>query len=480
MSKSGLHRLPRAARALQFFTLAFIASYITIFADYATKDNYGSAVATLLQGALIIPPLWVTATWLHTLSTRNASSLRRSTTLANRLWSWSTFAPALTGVILFLAQATGNQARPIPLLLLFLVTLASTLVYTPFTISVRLWLTDANNGFKGEHQGLSVRRTRTLRRWLTATQVFLVLYAFSGFSLLEMTSVPTPLDFALNFLAGAAGVIGFIAVHFVKDALTLIPTDQVRQGVRQDGAPFELLPPAPPTRSQKIWRGVGLTTIAALAALVIWEYWPERTSNPATQAYERGITPEGQHYYGNADAPVVVHEYADFQCPGCQEFANDLRADFLKDELRAGKVKVVFADFPLPFHANAEDAAVAARCAGEAGRFWEFHDVVFARQDDWANIIAPSRVFVSIVRELGIADDAWLECYISDAPRQFVQAGLDKAMSSGLPGTPSFTVNGEPVAWTGDNTVEGSLAGVHKAVRDALEHAEKGSSPSYH
>src|SRR5271167_1197571 len=77
---------------------------------------------------------------------------------------------------------------------------------------------------------------------------------------------------------------------------------------------------------------------------------------------------------GRSDAPVQVIEFADYQCPYCQKVNPDLNK--LIDEY-AGKVAVVYRDFPLPMHPHAEKAAEAARCAGQQGKFWAYHNLLF-------------------------------------------------------------------------------------------------------
>jgi protein-disulfide isomerase len=77
---------------------------------------------------------------------------------------------------------------------------------------------------------------------------------------------------------------------------------------------------------------------------------------------------------GQQDAPVVFVEFADYECPYCQKVNPQLQQ--LKKEY-GDKLTLVFKDFPLPMHHSAEKAAEAARCAGEQGKYWEYHDVLF-------------------------------------------------------------------------------------------------------
>ena len=88
---------------------------------------------------------------------------------------------------------------------------------------------------------------------------------------------------------------------------------------------------------------------------------------------------------GDPDAPVVIVEYSDFQCPFCRRWYTDVLPEL---EGRIGaEVALAFAHFPLSqIHANAEAAHVAAECAGEQGKFWEMHDLLFDRQWEWERL----------------------------------------------------------------------------------------------
>lgn len=84
------------------------------------------------------------------------------------------------------------------------------------------------------------------------------------------------------------------------------------------------------------------------------------------------------HIKGNKNAPVTLIEYSDFQCPYCGSFEPTLDTVMAKYK---DQVRLVYRHFPLSFHPNAEPAALAAECASEQGKFWEFHGAMFKNQD---------------------------------------------------------------------------------------------------
>jgi protein-disulfide isomerase len=136
---------------------------------------------------------------------------------------------------------------------------------------------------------------------------------------------------------------------------------------------------------------------------------------------------------GSQDAPVVFVEFADYECPYCQKVNPQLQE--LKKEY-GDKVALVYKDFPLPMHHSAEKAAEAARCAGEQGKYWEYHDVLFySRQLDVDALKEHARV-------LKLDGDKFDSCLDSGTEAAAVKQDLEEAKSLGLTGTPSFFVNG--------------------------------------
>lgn len=144
---------------------------------------------------------------------------------------------------------------------------------------------------------------------------------------------------------------------------------------------------------------------------------------------------------GSADAPVVIYEFADFQCPGCGDFAT-FTAPLVKERLvETGQVRFVYYDFPLPQHRNAFLAARAARCANEQGRFWDYHDILYGRQARWSLMGNPVDFFVDLADELDLDDDAFEACLRSDRHQEEVSRSLQLGQMLGVRSTPTLFVN---------------------------------------
>ena len=141
----------------------------------------------------------------------------------------------------------------------------------------------------------------------------------------------------------------------------------------------------------------------------------------------------GATFLGPKDAPVVLVEFADYQCPYCQKVHPDLQK--LQKEF-GDKIAIAYKDFPLPMHPFAEKAAEAARCAGVQGKFWEFHDKLFV---DKKLEPADLKEDASALRLNTTQFDA---CLDSGSQTAAVQKDAGEGKRLGLTGTPSFFANG--------------------------------------
>lgn len=159
-----------------------------------------------------------------------------------------------------------------------------------------------------------------------------------------------------------------------------------------------------------------------------------------------GTTPEGLYYKGDPDAPVKVVEYSDFQCPACRNFHETLGGQLETAYIETGRVQFIYHDFPLRnAHANAAIAAEAARAAGEQGKFWEMHDVIFARQSEWSTSGNPRRLFATYAEYIGLDRAQFEEALNSGKFTDEVTAAEQAALQAGIPATPTFVVNGTQV-----------------------------------
>jgi len=139
---------------------------------------------------------------------------------------------------------------------------------------------------------------------------------------------------------------------------------------------------------------------------------------------------------GPTDAPVKIVEYADYQCPYCKQMhplIKRLREEFPKTQL-------IYEDFPLPMHANAQKAAEAAHCAGDQGKFWEFHDEIF----DYSGSLDVSNLR-GMAKTLKLDQASFDQCLDSGKHAPDVAKGHIQGAALGITGTPTFFINGHMV-----------------------------------
>jgi protein-disulfide isomerase len=137
---------------------------------------------------------------------------------------------------------------------------------------------------------------------------------------------------------------------------------------------------------------------------------------------------------GPASAPVTIVEFSDFQCPFCSR----LTPTIAEVEKKYGdKVRVVFRQYPLPFHQNAQKAAEASLCALDQGKFWEMHDAMFANQ----SALGVDQLKAKAA-ELGMNAEKFNKCVDSGEKAAAIQVDQKAGAAAGVNGTPAMFVNG--------------------------------------
>jgi protein-disulfide isomerase len=147
---------------------------------------------------------------------------------------------------------------------------------------------------------------------------------------------------------------------------------------------------------------------------------------------------------GRTDAPVVMIEYADFRCGYCGKFARDTEPELVKKYVEDGTLRIEWRNFPI-FGEESESAARAAWAAGQQDRFWEFHAAAYAEGAKEKGF-GKDRLR-ALAGEAGVADlDRFTRDLDSEAARAAVKKDQEEAYGLGATSTPSFLINGRPVA----------------------------------
>lgn len=144
---------------------------------------------------------------------------------------------------------------------------------------------------------------------------------------------------------------------------------------------------------------------------------------------------------GDDDAPVTIIEWSDYECPFCGRFYKETLPSIEKEYIKTGKVKLVYRDFPLSFHANAQKAAEAAECAGEQDKYWEMHDLLFG-----SGVQGGVAGFKQYAQQLGLNTGKFNQCLDSGAMAPEIRKDFADGSAVGIQGTPGFLVNGKLIS----------------------------------
>jgi protein-disulfide isomerase len=151
------------------------------------------------------------------------------------------------------------------------------------------------------------------------------------------------------------------------------------------------------------------------------------------------VTP-GSNIMGNAQAPVSVIEFSDFECPFSKKFFTASFADIKKNFIDIGKASFSYRNLPLPFHQNARLAAMTAECAGDQGKYWNiFEKFMSSEKIDEASI-------QQAAKDSGLNMTALDTCVKNKTHDERINTDLKEAQNNGIEGTPTVLINGRVVS----------------------------------
>ncbi len=167
---------------------------------------------------------------------------------------------------------------------------------------------------------------------------------------------------------------------------------------------------------------------------------------PASPSVSRAGQPENvtfsdenNPFVGPADAKVVVRLFSDFQCPACKFAEPAVKAAM---EQYKDRVKFVWKDFPLEtIHPNARLASEAGRCAAVEGKFWEYHDQLFAKQTEWEGLSNPFAKLVEEAAQVGITSPSFSACLQTRGQTALVRRDISEGFANDVDRTPTVFIN---------------------------------------
>lgn len=170
---------------------------------------------------------------------------------------------------------------------------------------------------------------------------------------------------------------------------------------------------------------------------------------------------------GDPNAPIKIVEYSDFQCPYCRRFAEETEPLLVEAYVKTGKVYFVYRSMGNflsdniarargVINSESRDSAMAAYCAADQGKFWEYHDALFANQTgEGVGAYSEARL-KAIAQKLGLDVEAFNKCFNSGKYRDQVQQDYNDGIAAGLSGTPYFVLTYSVNGVMKTETIEGA------------------------
>ncbi len=196
---------------------------------------------------------------------------------------------------------------------------------------------------------------------------------------------------------------------------------------------------------------------------------PRRQPTPA----QASVSSRGRPSLGDPDAPITLVKFTDYQCPYCKRFYRNTFPALKEAYVDTGKLRFVVRDLPLAFHANARKAAQAAHCAGDQGRFWAMHDLLYENATNLQEAALPG-----YAEQLSLDVPDFLDCLDSDRHLAAIDSDAAEANKSGIRGTPGFVLGP-----SSDDVIEGPhirgaqpLATFENHIRALLREIERAKS----
>lgn len=212
-------------------------------------------------------------------------------------------------------------------------------------------------------------------------------------------------------------------------------------------------PQARPTPAKKssagfylVLGGMALAGVVALL-LLLNRGGSDAGAAPPLSVAQTDVAPSGAYgvAMGPASAPVRIVEFADFLCPACRNF-NAVTGKLLRQNYAAGEDAILqWVNYDFPLHEQSWQPALAARCAEPSGSYWEMHDRLYARADEWSTESNMNRFFVDLAGTLGIDKKEFQACLDNRSALEDIGASRKYGESLGVNATPTLFINGQKI-----------------------------------
>lgn len=178
------------------------------------------------------------------------------------------------------------------------------------------------------------------------------------------------------------------------------------------------------------------TTVIFIAGIFLVSQNPKEVQSKVYDQTQ--VQGEIRHQKGPENAKVTIVEFADFQCPACATafpYISDILKKYPND------VRLIYRHFPLSQHKNAVKAAQVSEAAGEQGKFWEMYQILYTKQNEWAEDKDPSAKFLSYAKELGLNEEQFKTAIKEDKFKSLIDTDSSDGFKVDVNATPTFYIN---------------------------------------
>jgi protein-disulfide isomerase len=211
----------------------------------------------------------------------------------------------------------------------------------------------------------------------------------------------------------------------------------------------DLLPPAPPVKSSNNYGVIVSIVIGAWiigASILLAGWWIAQRVNPSSQVASTPLTdvkvPDSAAVLGSRDARVTIIEYADYQCPFCGQWEKSVYPQLKAAYLDTGKAKFIYQDYAF-LGEESILASEAAKCAGDQGKYWEYHDILFANQKGENQGAFVAANLVKFANQIGLNEADFKACTDSRKHKTDVELETQQGIGYGVQATPTIFINGQ-------------------------------------
>ncbi len=210
----------------------------------------------------------------------------------------------------------------------------------------------------------------------------------------------------------------------------------------------------------KTTEGKFLGSIGLIIVILFGYYFYAKPSDSTTTTTEPVVIKQTDHVRGAKDGKVTLVEFGDFQCPACAAFEPIIRQVMVDNK---DTIKFSFRHFPLTqIHKNALLAAKASEAAALQGKFWEMHDILYDKQEEWGEALNAREFILVYANTLKLDVKKFSSDIESKVLEEKILAEFKEGVKLGVEGTPTFFLNGKKVEDTPRN-----LADFNKMIKEA-------------